>query len=102
MYEWGGDYINPAEVEMITKGKNAGSEYPYTMTVYMKGGRQLSKCYKIVADRNDAARQLSVIVNMYIQSDRPATLREVESIVNKAKEAIRRDIKKLREEMGNS
>lgn len=102
MYEWGGDYINPAEVEMITKGKNACSEYPYTMTVYMKGGRQLSKSYKNEAQRNDAAGKLSVLVETYIKRSMPLTRYETECIVDRAKEAIRRDIKKLREEMRSS
>lgn len=96
MFKWGASYINPVDVVLISTGSNSAKPHPFYMTVRLRGKEtEFQSWYSTESARDTDAARLAALVGKY--QEQPVTRYEVEAIVNKAKDAIRRDIKALHE-----
>ena len=96
MFKWGATYINPADVVLINTGTNSSKPQPFYMAVLLRGNEtEYRSWYPSESARDTDAGRLAVLVGKY--QPQPVTRDEVEAIVSKAKDAIRRDIKALHE-----
>lgn len=97
MFKWSGIYINPSDVAAINTGTDSSKSSPFYMTVILRGGQEFRTFYAAESARDyDSARLAQEVSKLYAE---PVTKEDVESIVSKAKDAIRRDIKALRSEV---
>ena len=97
MFKWGDSYINPEDVSCIFNKNNGSIEYPFCMSVRLRYGGEYSLSYKRKADRDADAARLANLVSR--RSPDPISRYEVEGLLDKVKNAIRRDIKALRLEI---
>ena len=97
MFKWSGMYINPGDVVSITTGTDSRQDYPFSMTVGLRNGREFKTNYAKASARDLDAGRLADCVGR-IQPE-PVTSYEMELIVNRLKDTIRRDIKNLRQEL---
>lgn len=97
MFKWGAMYINPEEVAAIFVSKDGTVGHPFYMTVHLKDGKEYKTNYATESGRDkDAARLAREIDRMQVE---PVTRYQIEELIDKAKSAIRRDIKALREDL---
>lgn len=97
MFKWGGMYINPEEVSAIFVSKDGTVGHPFYMTVHLRDGKEYKTNYATESGRDkDAARLAREIDRMQVE---PVTRHQIEELIDKAKGAIRRDIKALREDL---
>lgn len=97
MFKWSGFYINPADVTAIITGVDNRQSHAHYMTVHLRSGKEYQSNYAREEARNlDAARLANEVSKLQAE---PITRYEVEDIVSRAKEAVRRDIKALRDEL---
>ena len=95
MFKWRAMYINPEEVAAIYVSKDGTQGYPFYMTVHMRDGKEYQVNYATESGRDkEAARLAREIDRMQVE---PVTRYQIEEMIDKAKGAIRRDIKALRE-----
>ena len=96
MFKWGATYINPADVVLINVGTDSSKPMAQYMVVRLRNdSTEYRMHYSTVSARDTDAARLAALVNKY--QPEPLTKDQVEAIVNKAKDAIRRDIKALHE-----
>lgn len=97
MFKWGGMYINQEEVAAIYVNKDGTQGHSFYMTVHMRDGKEYRMNYATESGRDkDAARLAREIDRTQVE---PVTRYQIEEMIDKAKGAIRRDIKALREEL---
>lgn len=96
MFKWGATYINPADVVLINVGTDSSKAQAFYMVVRLRNDSVEYKLYYATASARDTdVARLAALVAKY--QEEPVTKDQVEAIVNKAKDAIRRDIKALHE-----
>ena len=95
MFKWQSAYINPADVAVIYCGTDSTKGHSFYMKVEMKNGKEYRTDYGAASARDAEAFRLSEMVNRYIEP--PVTRHEMDDIVKRARDAIRRDIKALTE-----
>lgn len=96
MFKWGSAHINPADVVLINVGTDSSKPQAFYMVVRFRNDSTEYKLqYSTASARDTDAARLAALVTKY--QEEPVTRDQVEAIVNKAKDAIRRDIKALHE-----
>jgi len=89
-----GYYFNPEAVEVVRLVDSGSPGYPYGLRVYLSNREQFQINYNSAATRGVAANRLCTEIDAAKPRD-PITRYEVETMLKSAKDAIRRDIKKL-------
>lgn len=98
MFQWGGCfYINPGDVAAIGVGSDSSSTHSHYMTVHLRTGKEYRVNYDTASARNADAQRLAQAVNR-AQPD-PISRYEIEALLDRAKDAVRRDIKALRKDL---
>lgn len=98
MFKWGGYfYINPGEVAAISMGSDGGNTHPHYMTVHLRTGKEYRVNYSTASARDTDAQRLAQAVNRLLPD--PVSRYEMENLIDRAKESIRRDIKALRKDL---
>lgn len=97
MFKWNGMYINPMDVSAIYVNRDGTAAHPFGMVVHLRDGKEYQTNYATERGRDvDAARLAQEIGRMQPE---PVTRLQVEIMIDKAKGAIRRDIKALRDDL---
>ena len=97
MFKWSGFYINPADVSAITTGIDQKQSNAHYMTVHLRDGKEYRMNYARADARDvDAARLAGMVGRLQPE---PVTRSELDDLLGKAKDAIRRDIRALRLEI---
>ena len=99
MFHWQSVYINPADVAVIHCGTDSTKGHSAYMKVELKSGKEYRMNYATASARDLDAHRLSEMVNRYIEPC--VTRNEVDDIVRRARDAIRRDIRGLMEKEYN-
>lgn len=98
MFKWGGYfYINPEEVAAISMGADSGNTHAHYMTVHLRTGKEYRVNYSSASARDADAHRLAQAVNKVMPD--PVSRYEMESLIDRAKDALRRDIKALRKDL---
>lgn len=97
MFNWSGIYINPQDVDAIYTNRDNRQDYPFYMKVHLRSGEEYRVNYRTGDTRDADAERLAKLVNR-LQPD-PVSRYEVEGLLDRLKNAIRRDIKALRAEI---
>lgn len=98
MFKWSNCfYINPEEVAAISTGTDGSSTHPHYMTVHLRSGKEYRVNYTTASARDTDAQRLSQAVTR-IRPD-PVSRYEMETLIDRAKDTLRRDIKALRKEL---
>ena len=98
MFKWGGYfYINPEEVAAISMGSDGSNTHPHYMTVHLRSGKEYRVNYQTSSARDTDAQRLAQAINR-LRPD-PVSRYEMESLIDRAKDALRRDIKALRKDL---
>lgn len=100
MFRWQGAYINPADVAVIYTGTDSSKGHSHYMKVETRSGKEYRMNYATANGRDLDAFRLSEMVNNCTVV--PVTKQEVEDIVHRSRDAIRRDIKALMQLTYNS
>ena len=88
-------YVNLSEIKSVSMPDSGRSDYPYRLTVEFKDGGAKSIDYKWKNSRDDDAAALS-----YNQEKEcPVSRFEVEQIVTREVDKMRRDFRRLRESL---
>lgn len=98
MFQWGGCfYINPEDVAAISTGSDGSNTHAHYMTVHLRTGKEFRVNYGTASARNADAQRLAQAVNK-ARPD-PVSRYEMENMIDRAKESIRRDVKALRRDI---
>ena len=97
MFKWSGFYINPEDVAAISTGTDSRETYAHHMTVHLRNGRDFRVNYSSASARDADAQRLAQAVNK-VRPD-PVSRYEMENLIDRAKESIRRDVKALRRDI---
>ena len=95
MFNLSGSYINPADVIEIWCGDSGNKEYPNRLQIIFRNEQSISTDYKFPANRDNAARNLAAEVDRC----RPVNLDDVERVIERKVESLRRDMRKMRGEI---
>lgn len=97
MFVWNGFYINPLDVSAISTGTDNRQSLAHYMVVHLRDGKEYRVNYAGDRARNiDAARLANMVGALQVE---PVTRNELRDLLDKAKDAVRRDIRALREEI---
>jgi hypothetical protein len=95
LYKFNANYINLAEIASLSCTASNDTEYPYTLTVFLKDGNKYGVRYTTEQARNAEAWN---IMQAHNKTDpEPVSRYEVETIVSSELEKVRRDFRRLRE-----
>lgn len=97
MFKWSGFFINPEDVAAISTGTDSRETYAHHMTVHLRNGREFRMNYSSASARDADAQRLAQAVNK-VRPD-PVSRYEMENMIDRAKESIRRDVKALRKDL---
>ena len=98
MFRWSNCfYINPEDVAAISTGSDGSSTHPHYMTVHLRSGKEYRVNYSAPSSRDADAQRLAQAVNK-ARPD-PVSRYEMETMIDRAKESIRRDVKALRKDL---
>ena len=97
MFKWSGIYVNPQDVTAIYTARDGSGPHPFYMVVHLRDGKEYRLNYSSERNRDADASQLANMVSK--MQPVPVTYDEIESLLDKVKSAIRRDVKALRAEL---
>ena len=89
-----GYYLNPQAVEALRMVDSGSPGYPYGLRIYMSNREQFQINYNSQFARGEAVTRLCREIDAATPAA-PVTRYEVETMLKSAKDALRRDIKKL-------
>lgn len=98
MFKWSNCfYINPEDVSVISTGASGSNTHPHCMAVQLRSGKEYRVSYSTASARDADAQRLAQAVNK-LQPE-PASRYEIEHLIDRAKDTIRREIRALRKEL---
>ena len=98
MFKWSSYfYINPEEVAAISTGTDSSNSHPHYMTVHLRSGKEYRVNYSTISARDTDAHRLAQAVNRILPD--PVSRYEMENLIDRARDALRRDIKALRKDL---
>lgn len=95
LYNFNGTFINLTDISSMHGGSSNDSEYPHTLTIYMKSGQSYSVKYRQKAARDNESR--TIAGRVLDLTPIPLSRFEVQTIVQNEVEKARRDFRRLRE-----
>lgn len=95
LISWGAAYINPADIIAVIPVGGSTPATPYRVVVTLRNGKEYTMDHPSVRDRSLAISQLVAAANR--ATENPVTYQEVNQLLTQTKNALRRDIKALRQ-----
>lgn len=94
LYRFNNNLINVTEISSVYSTKGSNRDYPYDLTVRMKDGHTIGVCYRTEEARNTELWNIQTAFRSAVAE--PITRMEVDNLLNKYTEKIRRELRVIK------